>query len=158
MLAIFLREEIIEPEMRLSDIAAMTSGFTGSDLRSLCVQAALISLAESREKHQKDDRRILRFAHCEEAMRRCSPTVSSDAVDAIRQFARKFDNSAVEKLGNSYSMEDMARREGKGKKAPRAIPDWATDGHVWPGGTRNSTLNLDEWATSDLYPYVTEEL
>lgn len=156
MLAIFLREEKMEPEMRLSDIAAMTSGFTGSDIRSLCVQAALISQAESREKKEKDDKRVLRFVHFEEAMRRCAPTVSGDALDAIREFARKFDDSAMDKLGNSYNKEGLEKRKEKVKKAPRAIPDWVTSGDVGPGG--NSTLSFDDWKNSDLYPYVTEEL
>lgn len=156
MLAMFLRGEIMEPEMRLSGIASMTSGFTGSDLRSFCVQAALLSQAESREKQQKDDKRVLRFAHFEEAMRHCSPTVSGDAINAIREFARKFDNSALDKLGNSNSKGNLAKRKGKVKKAPRAIPPCSRSSNVGPHG--DSNLDFDDWKNSVPYPYVTEEL
>lgn len=164
MLDIFLREEILDPEMRLSDIAAMTGGFSGSDLRNLCVQAALLSQTESREKQQKDHQRILRFAHFEEAMRRCAPTVSSDAIDAMREFARKFDTNAMDKVGHSYSEADVAKRKQGGKKAPRGyergtadqLPSWMKSDDVETGVS--GILSFDEWKDSDLYPYVTEEL
>lgn len=166
MLAIFLREENMEPEMRLGDIAAMTSGFTGSDLRSLCVQAALVSQAEAREEQQQGGTRTLRFSHFENAMRRCGPTVSADAIDAIRDFARKFDNTAADKLGHSYSEAGMAERKEKGrKKTPHIrgergtadqVPSWMKSKRKEMDGS--SAMSFDDWKNSEMYPYVTEEL
>lgn len=166
LLAIFLREENMEPEMRLGDIAAMTSGFSGSDLQNLCVQAALVSQGEARGEQQQDGKRTLRFAHFEEAMHRCGPTVSGDAIDAIRDFARKFDNNAVDKVGYSYSVAEVAKRKDKsGKKAPHTwrergtvnqAPNWMEIEEVEIDET--NTLSFDDWKKSDMYPYVTEEL
>ncbi|KAJ4397062.1 hypothetical protein N0V93_001286 [Gnomoniopsis smithogilvyi] len=161
MLVMFLREESMEPEMRLGDIAAMTSGFTGSDLRNLCVQAALVSQAEAQGEQHQDGGRVLRFAHFQDAMRRCGPTVSSDAIDAIREFARKFDNNAVEKVGLSYSAPDVAKRmKTPGRTLERGTvnqaANWLKSENIDING--DSTLSLNDWKQSSMYPYITEEL
>uniref|UniRef100_A0A0B7JSE5 AAA+ ATPase domain-containing protein n=1 Tax=Bionectria ochroleuca TaxID=29856 RepID=A0A0B7JSE5_BIOOC len=87
-------DEAILRRLRLRDIAARTTGFTGSDLHTVCVQAALIGQAEQRKHGGEQARRVLKHAHFEEALGRCGPTVSDSAMEAIREFAEKFDPSA----------------------------------------------------------------
>lgn len=82
------------------------------------------------------------------------------------QPARKFDNNAVDKVGYSYSVAEVAKRKDKsGKKAPHTwkergtvnqAPNWMEIEEVEIDETH--TLSFDNWKKSDMYPYVTEEL
>ncbi|CAI6092036.1 unnamed protein product [Clonostachys chloroleuca] len=163
MLNIFLREEELDSELRLRDIAARTTGFTGSDLHTVCVQAALIGQAEQRKHGGEQTKRVLKHAHFEEALERCGPTVSDSAMEAIRVFAEKFDPSAVSRLGSS-------RKSGSVGAAPsKHVPPKRTRGisasdvppvlkNVQPPTNGDGINGYEEWKTSEMYPYVTEEL
>lgn len=163
MLNIFLREEELDSELRLRDIAARTTGFTGSDLHTVCVQAALIGQAEQRKHGGEQTKRVLKHAHFEEALERCGPTVSDSAMEAIRVFAEKFDPSAVSRLGSS-------RKSGSVGAAPsKHVPPKRTRGisasdvppvlkNVQPPTNGEGINGYEEWKTSEMYPYVTEEL
>lgn len=166
MLGIFLREENVAPEVQLGDVAAMTSGFTGSDLHNLCVQAALISQAEAREQQEQDGRRMLRFAHFEDALRHCGPTGSVDAIYAIKEFARKFDSSGMDKIGYSYSEADIAKRMDKSAKKALPTRGERGTGNQVPNRREGEQMGTGEakgmsfrdWENSEMYPHVTEEL
>lgn len=98
-------------------------GRDGEDhLKGLCVQAALVSQAEAREEGRKQEgTRSPWFAHFEDAMRRCGPTVSGDAIDAIRDFVRTFENNAADKVAYSYNEAENGE-QGRGKLARKHTP------------------------------------
>ncbi|KAH8662382.1 P-loop containing nucleoside triphosphate hydrolase protein, partial [Xylariales sp. PMI_506] len=48
LLALFLGGETVDADVQLKEIAALTGGFSGSDLHTLCVQTALVSEAEAK--------------------------------------------------------------------------------------------------------------
>lgn len=157
MLAIFLRGENMDPEMQLGDIAAMTSGFIGSDLQSLCVQAALASQAKAGEEgQQQDGTKTLRFAHFEDVMRRCGPTVFRDAIDAIRDLARKFDNNTANKVAKSKKIGKKTQHIQKERGTSKQLPGWMKSEQV--GMDETNKPSFDDWKNSEMYPYVTEEL
>ncbi|KAI9164072.1 putative spastin like protein spas-1 [Paramyrothecium foliicola] len=163
MLGIFLREEELDPDLRLNDVAARTAGFTGSDLQTLCVQTALISQAETRQNGQKQTRRVLKYSHFEKGLTRCGPTVSDSALRAIRNFADKFDPSAVSRIGlsredtlrgsaNSTGAQASRKRGLAGQDVPSILKD------IRPSVSGDNVKSFDEWKKSDMYPYVTEEV
>ncbi|OTA90228.1 hypothetical protein M434DRAFT_78219, partial [Hypoxylon sp. CO27-5] len=96
--SIFLREETIEPDLKLKELAARTAGFTGSDIKTICTQAALISQHELDKSEKSSETRVLTRAHFDAAFARTGPTVSSCALQQIRDFAKKFDPSAILKM------------------------------------------------------------
>ncbi|KAI0465530.1 hypothetical protein F4859DRAFT_500591 [Xylaria cf. heliscus] len=67
---------------------------TGSDLRTLCVQAAMIS----QEQAEGGKRRVLRWEHFETAAKRYSPSIRPADLIKIREFAEDFDPAAVPKI------------------------------------------------------------
>ncbi|KAH8897240.1 AAA-domain-containing protein [Thozetella sp. PMI_491] len=105
ILGIMLKEETLGPDLDLSRLALMTSRFSGSDIQSLCVQAALICDVFADEKGVKG-RRILSQAHFTKALKRVSPTTSRKGLVLIKHFANEFDPPGYERL---IAMEE---REG----------------------------------------------
>ncbi|OTA67292.1 AAA-domain-containing protein, partial [Hypoxylon sp. EC38] len=96
--SIFLQEETIEPDLKLKELAARTASFTGSDIKTICTQAALISQHELDKSEKSSETRVLTRAHFDAAFARTGPTVSSSALQQIRDFAKKFDPSATLKM------------------------------------------------------------
>ncbi|KAE9363268.1 AAA-domain-containing protein [Stipitochalara longipes BDJ] len=94
---ICLREEQLHTDVKVQVLANMTKGYTGSDIRTLCIQAALACEAAMTSRGPETVR-ILRADHFEKAFRRCSPTVSRSALAHIREFAKEFDSAALSKL------------------------------------------------------------
>ncbi|CAH0049084.1 unnamed protein product [Clonostachys solani] len=164
MLNIFLREEELDPKLRLRDVAARTTGFTGSDLHTVCVQAALIGQAEQRKSGGEQARRVLKHGHFEEALGRCGPTVSDSAMEAIREFAEKFDPSAGSRLGPSRKSASAGPAPSKHQVPPKRTRGVSASDvppvlkNVQPPTNGEGVNGYEEWKTSEMYPYVTEEL
>lgn len=74
ILRVHLKEEKLANDVNLSKLASRTPQFTGSDLKTLCVNAALVCI--SREKADPDypPRRILEASHFEIALASVRPT------------------------------------------------------------------------------------
>ncbi|KAH8655324.1 P-loop containing nucleoside triphosphate hydrolase protein [Xylariales sp. PMI_506] len=97
ILSIMLKEERLGPDLELARLAAMTRRFSGSDIQSLCVQAALICnsfIADGKDK----GKRQLEWANFAKALKRVSPTASRKALALIKQFASDFDPPGYEKI------------------------------------------------------------
>lgn len=101
ILKIHLKNEQLEPSVDLADLARRTPFYSGSDLKNVCVAAALTCVREEFEQksqhtgdtpYQYPERRTLTKAHFERAMEEISASISEDmaSLDEIRKFDEKF--------------------------------------------------------------------
>ncbi|KAF3801346.1 Cell division control protein 48 [Colletotrichum gloeosporioides] len=84
--AAVLKEEILHSSVNVYQLALLTPGLTGSDIRTLCVQTAIICDKIVEEGDNKG-KRLLTRDHFAEALSRMSPTFTKEALSAIRNFA-----------------------------------------------------------------------
>lgn len=110
MLNIFLRDEELDPGVDLESLAKKTENYTGSDIKVLSVQAAMIFLSEEQDDSSSgaSDTKKLRMSHFEDAIRRTSPTVREPSMAAIRNFAKEFDPLVVKSI---YLKDNPAWRD-----------------------------------------------
>ncbi|RAO66859.1 uncharacterized protein BHQ10_002871 [Talaromyces amestolkiae] len=101
ILKIHLKNEQLEPSVDLADLARRTPFYSGSDLKNVCVAAALTCVREEFEQkslhtgdtpYQYPERRTLTQAHFERALEEISASISEDmsSLDEIRKFDEKF--------------------------------------------------------------------
>ncbi|UNI16211.1 hypothetical protein JDV02_002671 [Purpureocillium takamizusanense] len=111
ILRLLLKGETLDGSVSLEDYAARTPHYSGSDLKNVCVAAAMAAVEEENEaaaKHtgpepfQYPQRRVLRSDHFDKALRQIPASISEDMVSL--KLIRKFD----EEYGN--------RRKGAKKK------------------------------------------
>ncbi|KAI1767709.1 AAA-domain-containing protein [Hypoxylon sp. FL1150] len=95
---IFLRGETTDQGLNIQHLAARTAGYTGSDIKTICTQAALICQNELDKADRSGETRVLTEKHFDAALSRTGPTVSHGAVHQIRDFAEKFDPTALQKM------------------------------------------------------------
>jgi ATP-dependent 26S proteasome regulatory subunit len=114
ILQIHLKEEKLDPSVDLEELAHRTPLYSGSDLKNLCVAAALACVREENDaaaKHlgeqpyQYPERRVLTKAHFERGMEEISASISEDmsSLTAIRKFDEKYgDRKGRRKKGPSW--------------------------------------------------------
>ncbi|TKA82719.1 hypothetical protein B0A55_01287 [Friedmanniomyces simplex] len=101
ILGIHLKNEILDPGVELGKLAARTPLYSGSDLKNLCVAAALAAVREENELalsrageegFKLPDKRILLAGHFETAIKEISASISEDmsSLGAIRKFDEQF--------------------------------------------------------------------
>ncbi|CAE6398537.1 unnamed protein product, partial [Rhizoctonia solani] len=105
ILTILLRDEVLAPDVDLWEISRKTRGFSGSDLRGLCVSAALAAAKQKLNLPWKTG-----YALCEEKSpeERCSNTHGSDACReelAVRQVAQI---APINTIGNTCPMPESS--------------------------------------------------
>ncbi|KAL3292854.1 AAA-domain-containing protein, partial [Colletotrichum asianum] len=83
-----LKDEILHSAVNTSQLALMTPGFTGSDIRTLCVQTAIIC-DEFVENGDNKGKRLLTLDIFVEALGRIAPTATEKAISYIRDFAKE---------------------------------------------------------------------
>ena len=93
---ICLTDETLGADIDLDYLASKSKGYSGSDIQTVCVQAALICGDFVEEGEEK--KRLLKKAHFENAFQRTPPTVSQKALDEIKAFAQEFDPQALETI------------------------------------------------------------
>ncbi|KAI2641532.1 P-loop containing nucleoside triphosphate hydrolase protein [Hypomontagnella submonticulosa] len=101
MFRMFLREEKLSPDLKLQRLAEQTAGFSGSDINTLCIQAALICQEQLTKADKSSQTREIAQEHFDAAYKKVSSTVSSNGMDRVRRFAEKFDPTAVAKIDKS---------------------------------------------------------
>ncbi|KAI0381884.1 AAA-domain-containing protein [Hypomontagnella monticulosa] len=106
MLNMFLRGEKLDAQLQPQHLAELTAGFSGSDINTLCVKAALACQEELDKAGKSGEIRVITKEHFGAAFKKVSSTVSSDAVYRIRRFAEKFDPTAVTKMDKSDATMD----------------------------------------------------
>lgn len=101
ILKIHLKDETLDQSVDLAELAHRTPLYSGSDLKNLCVAAALACVREENDlaaKHQGPEpyqypaRRILTRAHFERGMEEISASISEDmsSLSAIRKFDEQY--------------------------------------------------------------------
>ncbi|TLD04257.1 uncharacterized protein PgNI_12197 [Pyricularia grisea] len=100
ILDIYLKDEKLDPALDLEEVASdrMTKGFSGSDIRTLCVQAAMVAhkelVAENRKKDDEADgdvargseKRVITLEHFRKALERTRPSVTRESLMEIERF------------------------------------------------------------------------
>ena len=105
ILKIHLKNELLDPNVSVSDLASQTPFYSGSDLKNLCVAAALACVREEfdtaashaqdqtkTEKYEYPEKRTLHTSHFKTAMDEISASISEDmgSLSAIRKFDEKY--------------------------------------------------------------------
>ena len=102
ILRIHLKDESLEASVSLSELAAKTPFYSGSDLKNLCVAAALACVREETDEYNKHstekgeykfpEKRTLAERHFEKATEEISASISEDmsSLAAIRKFDEKY--------------------------------------------------------------------
>jgi hypothetical protein len=101
ILKIHLKAEILDESVSLPQLAKSTPFYSGSDLKNICVAAAMACIREENEvaaKHTGEEpyvypeKRILTKAHFDKAMEEISASISEDmsTLTAIRKFDEKY--------------------------------------------------------------------
>ncbi|KAE8371639.1 P-loop containing nucleoside triphosphate hydrolase protein [Aspergillus bertholletiae] len=98
ILNIFLKEDDLDPLVSIKALAHQTEGYTGSDLRSLCGQAALDFAIEQAKSHSVNEdgteasvKLQLGVNHFVGALRKVQPSVSVRSHREIERFSSLFD-------------------------------------------------------------------
>lgn len=109
ILRIHLASEQLDPSVDIKQIAKSTPLFSGSDIKNVCVTAALNCVREENAAHKETgapypEKRILTGKHFEKALEVISASVAEDmgTLTDIRKFDEKFG-------------ERGGRKKGKGK-------------------------------------------
>ncbi|EME48763.1 hypothetical protein DOTSEDRAFT_67714 [Dothistroma septosporum NZE10] len=113
ILGIHLKDEQTDDSVNLSALSEQTPLYSGSDLKNLCVSAALACVREENElASSKEDergfklpeRRTLSSRHFEKAIREISASISEDmgSLVAIRKFDEQFGDRKGRKKKTTY--------------------------------------------------------
>ncbi|OLL22153.1 Protein MSP1 [Neolecta irregularis DAH-3] len=100
ILRIHLQEETLDSDIDLAEIATRTNLFSGSDLKNLCVAAAMSAVTESSStQHSK---RVLRKSHIEVAFDEIAPSISDDmaTLTELRKWDERYGDGAGKKARN----------------------------------------------------------
>jgi SpoVK/Ycf46/Vps4 family AAA+-type ATPase len=101
ILKIHLVAETLDDSVDLKGIADQSSLYSGSDIKNLCVSAALACVKEENAEFEKTrkypDKRILVKRHFEKAASEISPSISDDmgSLGLIRKFDEKYGERAA---------------------------------------------------------------
>ena len=139
ILRIHLKNETLDPEVSLSKLASETPFYSGSDLKNLCVAAALACVREEFdtaaehninltkdtpdfEKYRYAEKRTLCERHFTKGMDEISASISEDmgSLSAIRKFDEKYgDRRGRRKKLGAYGFKTVEDSEIKGSDAAR---------------------------------------
>ncbi|KAF8251679.1 AAA-domain-containing protein [Wilcoxina mikolae CBS 423.85] len=93
ILEILLKDEKLGPKADITTLAGLTTSYTGSDLKNLCVQAALTCVSEEISRaatHKTPARRTIRRRHFDKALLVIKPTTTIPAdLTQIRMFDKR---------------------------------------------------------------------
>nr|POE90664.1 atpase family aaa domain-containing protein 1 [Quercus suber] len=113
ILNIHLKEEAVDPAVSLAALAEQTPLYSGSDLKNLCVSAALACVREENDllaKHKDDqkfqlpEKRTLLPKHFETATAEISASISEDmsSLTAIRKFDEQYGDRKGRRKKSGY--------------------------------------------------------
>lgn len=143
ILGIHLRDETLDPSISLAKLAGQTPFYSGSDLKNLCVAAALAAVRDENDliaSHKEDEdfklpaTRTLTLPHFEKALAEISASISEDmgSLTAIRKFDEQYGDrrGRKKKQGYGFSTSDgvvdeaavMVRRGRGGEEAQPPAP------------------------------------
>jgi SpoVK/Ycf46/Vps4 family AAA+-type ATPase len=122
ILKLLLADEMLDPAVDLNDLAKKTNLYSGSDLKNVCVSAAIAAVTEeqpsiaflnndtdnpSHPSHQSDasesveisQKRVLRPGHFENALTEVTASISEsmETIELLRKFDRQYGKSTDKK-------------------------------------------------------------
>ncbi|KAI7089072.1 AAA-domain-containing protein [Hortaea werneckii] len=140
ILGIHLKNEALDDSVSLANLAEQTPLYSGSDLKNLCVSAALACVREENDliaRNEKDgnadfklpEKRTLAKRHFDKAVQEISASISEDmaSLNAIRKFDEQYGDRKGRKKKSGYGFgmgeqkvdESSVRvRAGTGEGAP----------------------------------------
>ncbi|KAJ6440830.1 survival motor neuron protein (SMN) domain-containing protein [Purpureocillium lavendulum] len=141
ILRLLLKGETLDSSVSLEDYAERTPHYSGSDLKNVCVAAAMAAVEEENEaaaKHtgpepfQYPARRVLRKDHFEKALKQIPASISEDMVSLklIRKFDEEYGNQRkgakkkamgfgiLDDKKNATAVETRIRQGGAGGESP----------------------------------------
>lgn len=127
ILKIHLGEEALDDTVKLAELAEQTPLYSGSDLKNLCVSAALACVREENdlmaskqkeeggEKFELPEKRTLSGRHFEKAIKEISASISEDmsSLTAIRKFDEQYGERRGRRKKVSYGFGMGGEGEGK---------------------------------------------
>lgn len=134
ILKIHLKDEMLDSEVSLPQLASQTPFYSGSDLKNLAVAAALSCVREefdaaasntknaaNSEKYEYPEKRVLHPRHFTRAMEEISASVSEDmgSLSAIRKFDEKYGDRRGRRKKGGYGFKTVADSEKLGSDSAR---------------------------------------
>ncbi|PFH57627.1 hypothetical protein XA68_14778 [Ophiocordyceps unilateralis] len=122
ILRLILKGEKLDSSVSIDEYAERTTYYSGSDLKNVCVAAAMAAVEEENEasaKHKGPDpfrypeRRILRKSHFEKALGQISASISEDmeSLKMIRQFDREYGDAGKGAKKKAIGFGDIGLKE-----------------------------------------------
>jgi DNA polymerase III delta prime subunit len=113
ILGIHLRNELLDSSVNLTTLSEQTPLYSGSDLKNVCVSAAIAAVREENElveKHKDDkdfklpEKRTLTTAHFDKAIAEISASINEDmsSLTAIKKFDEQFGDRRGRKKKSGY--------------------------------------------------------
>jgi hypothetical protein len=156
-----LKHERLALDVDISDLAQKTQNFTGSDLKNLCVAAALVCVWEEMEIQKREWRdlstksrrkvaisrsrnpcpRVMHLRHFEKAMLEVSASLDSSLMAQIRDFSTTFggDKEAVKQ----YKLAFL--------ESSRGIHE------PWKAEAEKEEKEKKQWPQGETFAYIREE-
>ena len=123
ILHLYLHNEELESNVSVEALADATDRFSGSDLRNLCGQAALVWKIEQVDKSPKPDKTpitsqnvLLSASHFQTALSRTAPSTSVASIDELKRFDAIFNTRYVKP--NAAHLTSLKR-----KTPPQSTPE-----------------------------------
>jgi len=133
ILRILLRDEVVDPSVSLDALAAETELYSGSDLKNVCVSAAMEAVKEeirARDAHAGPEpfafpaKRVLRREHFDTALREISASINEDmaSLRGIRKFDERYGSSRSKKRRPVVGFEVAPNDRHSGQARVRTTP------------------------------------
>ncbi|KAI0445676.1 hypothetical protein F4803DRAFT_506941 [Xylaria telfairii] len=116
ILKIHLKDEVVDETVSIEDIAKHTPLYSGSDLKNVCVAAAMAAVKEELEASERHtgpgpyewiEKRVLNRRHFDKALKEIGASVSEDmaTLTAIRKFDERYGDSKTRKKRKGMGFE-----------------------------------------------------
>jgi SpoVK/Ycf46/Vps4 family AAA+-type ATPase len=112
---ICLKDEVLGADVDFEYLGQKSWRYSGSDIKSVYVQAALIC---DTFVSGDDQRRLLKQMHFEKAFQRSPATVSKSFLAGIKAFAKEFDPTALEKMVQAEELRTKGHSRVLGSTRP----------------------------------------
>lgn len=168
ILRLFLKEGDLDPAVDVEGIADVTKGFSGSDLRSLCAEAALVWKIEQAKldalcgavspgfataRSGGRPRRLrLDVDHFAAAFEKMQPSRARDSADQLERFSRRY-NPVQGELGRGNGGKRYVFNDAMGKNEAFSVRELISR-DVPPGGDSPADMQLVVWRSAEevLFP------
>ncbi|KIE02719.1 ATPase family AAA domain-containing protein 1-A, partial [Metarhizium majus ARSEF 297] len=129
ILRLFLKDEDLDPLVDINALARQTDGYSGSDLRSFCAEAALIWAIEQVKEMSngiKMSKLRLTVSHFAKSLKKIRPSVSEKTLRDLSGFSRRFGeencNDASKDTGSTLAESMIPELDNSAKHSNPSMP------------------------------------